>query len=487
MKNRFFIAAFFYSLIFLLFTFIFFSSNAVINKSIEISSHKVHFYDRNQNILGTIGEKSQEIKDIPIKIKQAFLAAEDESFYHHKGISIVGIVRAALINLKEGELVQGASTITQQLVRSLYLSRDKTFKRKIKEILLALSIEKSYSKEEIFRLYLNHIYLGRYEQGVGRAASYYFNKSPEDLSYSQAALLAGMARSPSYYDPTKRPEYALKRRNAVLKLMLSSEMITKNTYQEALEEPLGIYEHHVKQDDTGFALASIKKDYFRRFPLLMKNYSELHVTTTIDAKIQKALSKAVKMLHNVHPSLNGAALVFSLKDGSILAIQGSKDFVQSAFNRAFYTKRKVFGLLDDLPLKKQPTYSLLELGQIYYSLITFSLKNSKNLIARVYDETYHKLWNNQKDHTYSHIFSRADRQFIQQSLSVKRAFAKEKAFFFGVDPQRRYVHMISVDEDLMIVGFIEHEDSRKKLPLDQEKEKVVMIQVANRFFTGKGA
>ena len=178
------------------------------------------------------------IETIPPILTQAFVAAEDANFFHHKGISYLGILRAMIKNLKAGRFAQGGSTITQQVVRSLLLSRERTVSRKIREILLAHRLEKYLTKPEIIYIYLNQIYLGHGNYGVEAAARDYFNKGVEELTLSEASLLAGLPRAPERYSPIHHFELAKTRQAYALRRMVDVGYITEEEANDAYQAPL---------------------------------------------------------------------------------------------------------------------------------------------------------------------------------------------------------------------------------------------------------
>ena len=177
---------------------------------------------------------------IPTRLKQAFLAAEDQQFYEHPGINPARILSAALANIRAGHTVQGGSTITQQVAKNFLLTSERSYTRKIREVILASRIEKKFSKDEILYLYLNHIYLGRGAYGVASAAWRYFNKRLDELTLAECAMLAGLPKAPSSYAPHANPKRALKRRNTVLYLMQQSKFASPEEVVAALKEPLTV-------------------------------------------------------------------------------------------------------------------------------------------------------------------------------------------------------------------------------------------------------
>ena len=164
--------------------------------------------------------------DIPLLLKQAVVAAEDRRFYEHGAIDLIGVIRAAAVNAAAGETVEGGSTISQQTVKNIFLSGERTMSRKIREFFLAVQLEQNYTKDEILELYLNTIYFGHGAYGVGPACRTYFGKEPADLTLQECAMIAGLPQAPSAYDPIDHPEEAKKRQAVVLMLMAREGYIT---------------------------------------------------------------------------------------------------------------------------------------------------------------------------------------------------------------------------------------------------------------------
>ncbi len=178
------------------------------------------------------------IEQIPPLVRNAFLAAEDSDFFAHRGVDFVGIARAAAANLRAGDVVQGASTITQQVVKALLLTPERSYERKLKEILLSLRLEQALTKQQILELYLNQIYLGDGNHGVGAAARNYFGKPVQKLTAAEAAMLAGLPAAPSRYSPNRAPEAARTRQLYVLRRMVEERFLTAGEYQAAVNEKL---------------------------------------------------------------------------------------------------------------------------------------------------------------------------------------------------------------------------------------------------------
>jgi penicillin-binding protein 1A len=197
-------------------------------------------FSRDGKLIAVFGEKRRipvSHEEMPAHLVNAYLAAEDDRFYSHPGVDYQGIIRAGLNLIMTGRKVQGGSTITMQLARNFFLTPERTYSRKIKEILLALRIEKTLSKNEILELYLNKIYLGQRAYGVGAAAEVYYGKTIQELTIPQLAMIAGLPKAPSAYNPVTNAKRAKIRRDYVLGRMNKLKMITKQQYQEFLDAP----------------------------------------------------------------------------------------------------------------------------------------------------------------------------------------------------------------------------------------------------------
>ncbi|MBY0453055.1 MAG: transglycosylase domain-containing protein, partial [Bdellovibrionaceae bacterium] len=201
-------------------------------------------FDRNNQIIGEFFRERRTIvqyKDIPQDVVNAFVAAEDDEFFQHKGINLQALLRATIANMRAGKNVQGGSTITQQLAKTLLLSNEKTFTRKIKDILLALQMEENLSKEQILFLYLNQIYFGQSAYGIEMASQTYFKKTVKQLTLAEAALMAGLPKAPSEFSPVRNPSRAKERQIYVLHRMADVHFITKEQAEAAINEPLKVF------------------------------------------------------------------------------------------------------------------------------------------------------------------------------------------------------------------------------------------------------
>ncbi|MFM2485545.1 penicillin-binding protein 1A [Celerinatantimonas yamalensis] len=248
-------------------------------------------------LISQFGEKRRiplPIQDIPLKMKQAFIATEDSRFYQNPGIDPIGIMRAALNLVLTGKKSQGASTITQQVARNFFLTRQKTYIRKIKEIFLALQIEHILSKDEILDLYLNKISLGYRAYGVGAAAQVYYGKSVNQLTLPQMAMIAGLPKAPSALNPLHDPIRAKSRRNVVLGRMLEQNYIDKATYQQAIATPLSATYHGAEiQVHAPYLAEMVRQEMEQKYG--DKAYTRgLKVYTTVTSQRQLAAEKALR-------------------------------------------------------------------------------------------------------------------------------------------------------------------------------------------------
>ncbi len=254
-------------------------------------------YTQDNLLLAEFGEKRRtplQYTQIPQQVIQAFLAAEDDRFFHHPGIDYRGILRAAVQLITTGKRSQGGSTITMQVARNFYLSSEKTFTRKINEILLSLRIEKALTKEEILELYLNKIYLGNRSYGIGAAAEVYYGKHLHELSLAQVAMIAGLPKAPSRYNPIVNPERALQRRDYVLNRMAKLGYISEQELAEALKQPDSAELHGSQTDvDAPYIAEMVRSEMVERFG--DNAYTEGYlVYTTIDKKSQLAADAAIR-------------------------------------------------------------------------------------------------------------------------------------------------------------------------------------------------
>ena len=317
-------------------------------------------YDANDSVVFTIF-KEQRI-EIPLEkmspnLIKAVISVEDQRFYEHSGVDFIRVAAAVLRNVHEGRRAEGGSTITQQLARQSFLSRDKTFRRKLKEVILAAHIEHEYSKKEILEFYLNKVYFGDGLYGVEAASRGYFGKPASALTIAEAALLAGLIQSPSSYAPTANPERAVARRNVVLQTMVASGAIDQAQYEEARRTPVRLKNGlEVKESFGLYFKEHVRKELVDRFGWPRVGEGGLRVYTTLDRELQQAGEKILESgleaieqrrgyRHEARGAgaseyLQGALIAMDPRTGAVRAMVGGRDFNESRFNRATQAKRQ---------------------------------------------------------------------------------------------------------------------------------------------------
>ena len=308
------------------------------------------YADNNELIDEFFLEDRKVIKyeDIPKIAIQAFVAAEDARFFQHSGFDMQSMFRAFFKNLEAGRIVQGGSTITQQVAKTLYLSSEKRYMRKIKEALLAYKIDKYLTKEEIITLYLNHIYLGHGTYGIEAASQGYFGKSARGLTLAEAAMLAGLPKAPSNYSPYLHPERAYQRQAYVLSQMLEDGYITKAEKDRALATHLRFRSIKPKDKIAPYFIENVRRYIQEKYgsDVLYKEGLEVH--TTLNIQMQKAARDAVEQgLKEMEERegyekgmVQGALFAMDAKTGAIQAMVGGRNFNRSEFNRATQSRRQ---------------------------------------------------------------------------------------------------------------------------------------------------
>jgi penicillin-binding protein 1A len=331
-----------------------------------------HIYDLHGQVITELFTERRTLiplNEIPVNLQNAFLATEDEHFFAHWGINVRGILRATLADLRHGRVVQGGSTITQQLSKVLFFTQEKTLTRKLKELLLALQLEHNYSKEEIFQLYLNQIYFGHGAYGVAAAAHTFFAKNVKDLNLAECAMLAGLPRSPRTYSPFVNPINAQRRRATVLSRMRHSGFITSQEETQANNAPVVSKQIPLLPPAGAYFveyLRQILEPKYGESALYRGGYS---IYTTLDLAMQRAAEETMnkylidfdiqaaqdrarqiaeaKKKHLPLPvfssstlKVQGSLLALDPRTGAIRAMVGGRDFRESQFNRVYQAQRQ---------------------------------------------------------------------------------------------------------------------------------------------------
>jgi penicillin-binding protein 1A len=303
----------------------------------------IMFVDTEGEIIGVRGPyyaRRARLAELPEYVPQAFLAIEDRRFYQHEGVDRMAIFRAILANLRAGETVQGASTITQQLSRNLFLTPNQTINRKLREMVLASRIERRLTKDEILELYLNRVYLGDQAYGVDAAARRFFGKTSSELTLAEAAMLAGLPKAPSRSAPTESMERATARQHVVLDAMVEAGFITAEQAAEAKEERIRVIERPSSERAMGYAF-DLAVEQARA--AVGRDTPDLVIQMTIDREVQEAAANSIRRrLGNRAFGRRPlqASMMAVNRQGAIVALVGGTDYNTSKFNRVTQAERQ---------------------------------------------------------------------------------------------------------------------------------------------------
>jgi len=368
-------------------------------RSQPLPSHHVHetttIYAADGQIVDTIHQGQNRtyvpIEQMPTYLLQAAISVEDQRFFEHYGVDLKRIVGAMIVNIKQQGLVEGASTITQQLARNLYLNHDKTWQRKLQEVIYTLQLEMHYSKSQILEKYLNQIYFGHSAYGVESAAQHFFGKSVNELSLAEAAMIAGIPKGPKYYSPFLNEKNAKERQELILSLMEKNGYITEKEKEDAIAEEL----HYVQADQkqqVSDSLAPYFRDYVKSIVVNQYGIKEelfeqggLRIYTTLDPVMQQKAEKIMKETLPMDRELQGALVAIDPRTGYIKAMIGGKDHLKSPYNRAFADRQpgssiKPFlyytaleeGLTPLTLMKSEPTVFTYDDGRATYTPRNFN-------------------------------------------------------------------------------------------------------------------
>ncbi len=308
-------------------------------------------YDRNGVLIANLFDRENReyatYDEIPPRMVEALLAIEDTKFFEHHGINPDAIFRAAIKDIKARRFVEGASTLTQQLVKNMVLSREKKLMRKLKEILIAWNVESRLSKEEILERYFNQVYFGHGYYGIKTAAHGYFHKDLGNLTLKEIAILVGLPRAPSFYDPTKHYEKAIARADRVLTRMHELGWIDDKLFSAAIQEQPKVYDDTLTKNRAPYVVDTILRSFSKKLPKLRSQGYAIY--TTIDLQYQNLASKLLREGYEKilargkdynYSRLNGAMVVLKPQNGDILALVGGVDYKKSMYNRAMQAKRQ---------------------------------------------------------------------------------------------------------------------------------------------------
>lgn len=345
-------------------------------------SGSLYIYDNKDELLyqGSRNNEWANLSDISPYLVDAVISVEDKNFYDHHGFDYLRIAKAMATNIRRNKIVQGASTISQQYIKNLYLDFDKTWKRKIEEAFLTLELEVHYDKDDILEGYLNTINYGQGNMGIVNAASYYFNKKPNELTLEEAIMLAGIPKNPSGYNPVNNYEASVNRAKVVAKTMLNNKYIDEATYNNLYKEKIEIYGQN-KTNNLQMVMyyqeAVLKElNNIKEIPISLINSGGLKIYTNLDMEMQKNMEDAI-LSKKSDDEVQVASVVVNPDTGEVRALTGGIDYAKSQYNRALKSKRQVGSTM-----KPFLYYAALENNMTMASTFrseetTFNLSNGK--------------------------------------------------------------------------------------------------------------
>ncbi|MDD3341206.1 MAG: PBP1A family penicillin-binding protein [Bacilli bacterium] len=385
------------------------------------SANSFYLYDKSAELFsGNPNQDWVSIKDISDDLIKATISVEDKNFYKHPGFDIPRIMKAMLVNIKDGKKSQGASTISQQYAKNLFLDFGKTWKRKMEEALLTIRLEVHYSKDQILEGYLNTINYGGIF-GIENAAHYYFNKSAKELSLAESTILAGIPKYPAKYSPLVNEKVAKKRQKLILEAMKKNKYITQKEMDDAYKEKLtyvGSFEKNDLQSLMYYEDAVIEElKSIKTIPSSFLTTGGLKIYTTLDRNVQKNMEESIDKNINEQSEIEAASIAVEPSTGKILALTGGKSYSKSQFNRATTAKRQMGSTL-----KPFLYYSALENG--FTASTTF--RSAKTTFSLGEGKTY-------SPSNYGNIYAGKDISLAAALAYSDNIFAVKTHLFLGED------------------------------------------------------
>ena len=407
------------------------------------TSGSLYLYDNNNELIYQESRNNEwaNIEDISEYLINATVAVEDKNFYNHHGFDYLRIIKAMYLNIKSGEIVQGASTISQQYIKNLYLDFDQTWERKIEEAFLTLELEVHYDKDEILEGYLNTINYGQGNMGIVNAASCYFNKKPSELTLEEAIMLAGISKNPAAYNPVSDYEACINRAWIVASAMLNNGYIDEATYNSLFQEQIEIYGQNKTnnlqmlmyyQDAVLEELANISG-----IPESLIDAGGLKIYTTLDMDAQSNMEESI-LAENKDEELQVASIIVDPNTGAVKALTGGMNYATSQYNRALESKRQVGSTM-----KPFLYYAALENNMTMSSTFsseptTFNLSNGKTYSPQNASDLYAD-----KNITMATALALSD-----------NIYAVKTNLFLGVDTMIEVAHRTGITADLAEVASL---------------------------------
>ncbi len=358
------------------------------------NANQIYIYDDSNNIIyqGSGNNNWVSLDEISPYLKDAVISTEDKNFYKHKGFDILRIIKALYTNITTRSLSQGASTISQQYIKNMYLDFDKTWKRKLEEALLTIRLEVQYSKDEILEGYLNTINFGQGNYGIENASHYYFNKDAMDLTLEESVILAGIPKAPNKYNPVTDYEKAIDRGYLIANLMYKNNYITDGQYDKLFANKVDIYG---KKDDTNLMMLMYYQDAvyqelksLQEVPESLIESGGIKIYTSLNLDIQKIMEDNIHKYMNNNNDMQVASIIINPNTGGIMALSGGLDYSKSQYNRAISSKRQVGSAI-----KPFLYYAALENGMVSSSTFlseptTFMFSTNNSYSPANYNNKY---------------------------------------------------------------------------------------------------
>lgn len=414
---------------------------ALIIPKLNISNNGTYYlYDNNDNLIyqGSSTSKWVNIEDISDNLINAVVSIEDKKFYNHHGFDIPRIIKAMISNIQTGHIVQGASTITQQLVKNLYLDFDTSWQRKLKEAFLTIIVEIQYDKDEILEAYLNTINYGNGNYGVSNASLYYYNKDVKDLTLEEAIMLAGIPKSPNKYNPVSNMEEALKRTQLVSKSLLNNNFIDENTFDNLNFDTIEIYG---KNSEKNLQMLMYYQDAvykeLNNLGISKKILEEgkLKIYTNLDLEKQTALEKNILINMDGEKEMQVASIIVDPQTGKIEALTGGLDYSLSEFNRATDSKRQVGSTMKPFLYYAALLNNMVSSSKFKSEYTTFNINNNESYSPINYGNKYAN-----KDITMAAAIAFSD-----------NVYAVKTNLFLGTDELVKIAKIVGIKEELMSI------------------------------------
>jgi len=419
-------------------------TKAYFEDAIELNRLGTYYlYDEKENLIyqGSSVNEWINLKEISQDLLNAVISVEDKNFYNHTGFDYLRIIRAMMKNITKGQIVEGASTISQQYIKNAYLEFDQTWTRKIKEALLTLNLEVHYSKDEILEAYLNTINYGQGNYGISSAAKFYFNKLPSELSLEEALILAGIPKSPNNYNPVTNYDAAIKRAKIVALTMYNNKIINKSTYDNLFKDTINI---HGKRSDNDLQMLMYFQDAvinelksIEKISNEQLNSGNLKVYTTLNYQAQETMEKEI-LEHLDDDKLQTSGVIINPSDGSILALTGGVDYAKSQYNRAISSKRQVGSTMKPFLYYAALNNGMTSSSTFKSQYTTFNLANGKTYSPKNYANIY-----GNKEITMAAAIAYSD-----------NIYAVKTNLFLGVEELIKTAHECGIDTNLQEVASL---------------------------------